>query len=402
MNEKIMCDINSRANQSNTGEASPLSTDGRTFIAQGTGSVNDSLNAFIYAPSSTFVSAGVAKSSLNNGQQQRTQDHYNRHNYAVVNKGGYLKVARRNSATSATIYNLLNEKGEQISAIDAKRNGHYYTGVGEKIRNNMPQDAISNPIYIPDYTILRHNLRTGKITTHGLELKPGSSGRPNTAQVKVLQRFLYTTKTTKQVCQNIRTRCQKSYTWRCNRRVPYTCYRPYYYRCRRYRYYGWYSYWYWSTCRYNRRSTCYRYQRYCTYNYWTTCTKQQCSNKTVTNDIDLMQTEFSESSYAQAYTNLNKYYNINLMGMYNNSDIDSAPRRFKGAVWARNVCFSREYANRASRQDWIRVGRSHTWDFNGDFIDKIVDRYGDEYDFGLPEYRAHNETLIDPQRNLSK
>jgi hypothetical protein len=95
------------------------------------------------------------------------------------------------------------------------------------------------------------------------------------------------------------------------------------------------------------------------------------------------------------------------MQMSNNPDIANARRSFKGAAWARNICFSREVANRATRQDWIRGGTgssdaSHEWEFNGDFIDKIVDRYGDEYNFGLPEYRAQNETLVDPQRILSK
>ena len=91
--------------------------------------------------------------------------------------------------------------------------------------------------------------------------------------------------------------------------------------------------------------------------------------------------------------------------MNNNANIANAPRAFKGAAWARNICFSREDANRAARQDWIKagnIGASHSWEFNNDFIDKIVDRYGDEYNFGLPEYRAQNETLVDPQRILSK
>ena len=38
----------------------------------------------------------------------------------------------------------------------------------------------------------------------------------------------------------------------------------------------------------------------------------------------------------------------------------------------------------------------------GEFIDEMVDRYGQEYNFGLPEYRAQGETLVDPQRILSK
>ena len=93
------------------------------------------------------------------------------------------------------------------------------------------------------------------------------------------------------------------------------------------------------------------------------------------------------------------------MQMSNNTNIANAPRTFKGAVWARNVCFSREAANSQARQDWIRKGQtgaSHRWEFSGDFINKIVDRYGEEYNFGLPEYRALNETLVDPQRILSK
>ena len=71
---------------------------------------------------------------------QRIQDHLTNQNYAVVNKGGYLKVARRNSATSATIFNLLDERGSAISASQAKKDGYYYTGVGET--RNLPSNAI--------------------------------------------------------------------------------------------------------------------------------------------------------------------------------------------------------------------------------------------------------------------
>lgn len=398
VSQRLMCDIDSRPNQFHTGEGRPLSSDGRTFVVQGTGSNNDSLNAFIYAPSSTFVSAGIAKSSTSNGQYQRTQEQLSNDNYAVVNKGGYLKVARRNSSSSATIYNLLDERGNSISAIQAKKDGHYYTGVGET--RSLPQDAIRNAIYIPKNTILRHNLRTGNITTHGLAL----SG--NTARVQSVRPIQYQTVTTRQVCSNVPYGCRKTNTYRCMKSTPYTCYRYMSYSCRRRYYYGWYSYYYWTTCYGYRPTTCYRYQwTNCTNYYWGTCYRRQCNTQTTRINQDLVQTNFRENNYSQAYTNLNRYYGINLMQMSNNQDIANAPRTFKGAVWAQNVCFSREDANRGSRQDWIRTGNtggSHIWEFNGNFIDRMVGKYGDEYNFGLPEYRAQNETLVDPQRILSK
>ena len=398
VNEKLMCDIDSRPNQTHTGEAKPVDDDGRTFIVQGTGSSSDSLNAFIYAPSSTFVSAGIAKSSKSNGQYQRTQEQLGNQNYAVVNKGGYLKVAYRQSATTATIYNLLDERGNPISAIQAKKDGHYYTGVGET--RNLPSNAIRYPVYIPRNIILRHNLRTGRITTHGLSL----SG--NTARVNSVRGIQYRNLTTKRVCGNVPYRCRKTNTYRCRRYTSYTCYRYMRYRCRRRYYWGWYSYYYWSTCYGYRPTTCYGYRwTNCNNYYWGTCYRYQCSNQTSWNNQDLIKTNYDESQTTNNLADLNRYYNINLMLMNSNSDIANAPRIYKGALWARNVCFSREDANRASRQDWIRTGNggaSHVWEFNGDFIDKMVDRYGDEYNFGLPEYRAQNETLVDPQRILSK
>ena len=88
--------------------------------------------------------------------------------------------------------------------------------------------------------------------------------------------------------------------------------------------------------------------------------------------------------------------------MRNNPDIANAPRRFDGALWARNVCFSREEMNTNVRKDWINSSNPHNWVFDNDFIDKISNKYGQEYNFGLPEYRALTETLVDPQRVLSK
>mgnify|MGYP004311757627 CR=1 FL=1 len=401
VNEKLMCDINSRPNFTHTGEAKPKpnSSDGRTFIVQGTGRETESLNAFIYAPSSTFVSAGIAKSTRNQGRYQRTQEHLTNQNYAVVNKGGYLKVAHRRNATEAKIYNLLDERGNQISAIQAKKNGHYYTGVGET--RNLPSNAIRYPVYIPRNTILRHNLSSGNITTHGLTL----SG--NTARVQSERPIQYRNQTTTQVCRRVPYRCWKNNTYRCRRYYPYSCWRYGRYRCRRRRYYwGWYSYWYWSWCYGYNRGTCYRYGwTNCNRYYWSTCYRNQCSSQTRWSIVDLVRTNFNESQLSSNTTNLNRYYNVSLMQMSNNANIANAPRTFKGAVWARNICFSREDANRQARQDWIKGGQtggSHRWEFSGDFINKIVDRYGEEYNFGLPEYRALNETLVDPQRILSK
>ena len=89
-----------------------------------------------------------------------------------------------------------------------------------------------------------------------------------------------------------------------------------------------------------------------------------------------MKTNFNESQLSSNTTNLNRYYNVNLMQMSNNRDIANAPRTFKGAVWARNVCFSREDANsgKAGLIKGGQTGASHRWEFSGDFINKIVDR----------------------------
>ena len=75
VNERVQCDIDSRPNYLHTGEAKPLRTGGRTFTIQSTGRSNESLNAFVYAPSNTVVSAGVAKSWNNLGRYQWLQEH---------------------------------------------------------------------------------------------------------------------------------------------------------------------------------------------------------------------------------------------------------------------------------------------------------------------------------------
>ena len=63
--DKLQCDIDAQPNYTHTGEAKPIGTDGTTFTVQGTGKNGESMNAFIFTPASTFVSAGVAKSSRN-------------------------------------------------------------------------------------------------------------------------------------------------------------------------------------------------------------------------------------------------------------------------------------------------------------------------------------------------
>ena len=88
VSEKLQCDIDDQPNYTHTGEGKPISSDGRTFTVQSTGRSNEDLSAFIFAPSSTFVSAGVAKSSKNDGQNQWIQEQATNHNYAVINKGG--------------------------------------------------------------------------------------------------------------------------------------------------------------------------------------------------------------------------------------------------------------------------------------------------------------------------
>ena len=343
VSERVQCDVADRANYLHTGEAKPISTAGRTFTVQGTGRSNESFNAFIFAPSSTLVSAGVPKSWNNGGRYQWMQEHNAQHNYAVINKGGYLKVARRNNQSSATIYELRDENNRAIKASDAKRNHSEYTSVGQLQNGNLPYWARYYKIYVPNHIITRHNLRTGRITTHGLTF----SG--NTARVQRERPIQYRDRSYRPYCY---------YTW-----------------CRRYSYYWWWSSWY--RC------------RRCSYQYgWRT---QNLMNS------NIYETQMSQNSNA-----LNRYYNVRLMSLYNNAEIANAPRRFKGAVWGRNVCFSRETANSRYRKDWINTSSPHSWEFNNSFIDEIVDRYGQEYNFGLPEYRAQSETLVDPQRILSQ
>ena len=119
--------------------------------------------------------------------------------------------------------------------------------------------------------------------------------------------------------------------------------------------------------------------------------------------IDFMSTKLSETQINSGKRNeLSNKYNIELMSLWDNADIANASRRFKGAVWARNVCFSREDTNFNYRKDWINKSTPHIWEFDNTFVDEIVDRYGQEYNFGLHEYRAMNEILVDPQRVLSK
>ena len=168
VNERVQCDIDSRPNYLHTGEAKPLRTGGRTFTIQSTGRSNESLNAFVYAPSSTVVSAGVSKSWNNQGRYQWLQEHNSQHKFAIVNKGGYLHVARRSNQSSASLYELRDESNRALKAIEAKTNNHSYTGVGELLNNNLPYWARYYKIYIPNNIIMRHDLRTGRITTHGL------------------------------------------------------------------------------------------------------------------------------------------------------------------------------------------------------------------------------------------
>ena len=190
---------------------------------------------------------------------------------------------------------------------------------------------------------MRHNLRTGRITTHGLTF----SGK--TARIQRERAIQYRERSYRRVC---------GWQW-----------------CRRYSYYWWYSSWY----------RCYR----CNYTYgWST--------------RNLINSNIYESQMSQNRSGLSRYYNVQLMDLWNKPEIANSQRQFKGAVWARNICFSREPSNSRYRRDWINSSTSHSWEFNNNFIDEMVSRYGQEYNFGLPEYRAQSETLVDPQRILSK
>ena len=98
---------------------------------------------------------------------------------------------------------------------------------------------------------------------------------------------------------------------------------------------------------------------------------------------------------AQNTYGLNRYYNVQLMSLWNNADIANTQRRFKGAAWARNVCFTGNQQTQGTEgidqlEHDSQLGIQHQ------FIDEMVSRYGQEYNFGLPEYRAQSETLVDP------
>ena len=320
VSEKIQCDMNLRDTYLLTGEAEPVSVGGRTMTIQGTGTSNESLSAFIYAPSSTVISAGVAKSWNNSGRYQWVQQHGAKHTHSVIQKGGYLHLAIRNSSTNASLYELRDEKNRPIKVKNAKLDQQHYTGAGKLQTNTIPSNAITNSVYTPDpnkiYTpeniIMRHNLRIGAITIHGVSI----NSRDMTAKIEPTRSIQY------QQGQQI---------------------------------------------------------------------------------IDFMSTKLSETQINSGKRNeLSNKYNIELMSLWDNADIANASRRFKGAVWGRNVCFSREDTNFNYRKDWINKSTPHIWEFDNTFVDEIVDRYGQEYNFGLHEYRAMNEILVDPQRVLSK
>ena len=48
------------------------------------------------------------------------------------------------------------------------------------------------------------------------------------------------------------------------------------------------------------------------------------------------------------------------------------------------------------QKDWINSSTSHSWEFNNNFIDEMVSRYGQEYNFGLPEYLPKVKRLLIP------
>ena len=338
---KMQCDISDRPSSQHTAEASSTSATAESFVVESTGAANESLNAFIYGPASTLVSSGVTKSWNYGGRYQWRQWHGSQHTLSVVNKGGYFYVAQRTGSSSANLFPLIDEQNRHIEANTAKKNNHYYSGIGQKW--SLPTYTRYYPIYIPNNIIVRHNTRSSSITTHGLTI---NGGRAKIESARPIQYWSYS-------------------------RVP-VC--------------GWQYSWYYD----------YYLRRYRYYRYW------NCSYQTSWRRTDLIPHNTTETQFSSNLNALRSYYNLELRTMWNDSAIANAPRRFKGAAWMRNTCFSREHANSNTRKDWINASTPHTWEFSGSFIDGIVSRYGQEYNYGLPQYRAQGETIVDPQRLLSQ
>ena len=82
---------------------------------------------------------------------------------------------------------------------------------------------------------------------------------------------------------------------------------------------------------------------------------------------------------SQYYSRLKLNYGISISSP---SSADTNPiRAYSGAVWARKVCFSRNWAY----GDYLE---GHHWVFDPKFVDSLADRYGEDFRWGLSNYKS--------------
>ena len=95
------------------------------------------------------------------------------------------------------------------------------------------------------------------------------------------------------------------------------------------------------------------------------------------NDVNLG-TDLGENTLASLWLNS---FNIKVKSINTNTF-----RNFTGAAWVKNLCFD------SSGQK--------TWEFSGDFIDKLVSWHGNEFNWGIKYYRGKSIILWDTLRDF--
>tara|TARA_Y100000589_G_scaffold250242_1_gene238377 strand:- start:1213 stop:3339 length:2127 start_codon:yes stop_codon:yes gene_type:complete len=102
------------------------------------------------------------------------------------------------------------------------------------------------------------------------------------------------------------------------------------------------------------------------------------NQKNSQNDVNLG-IDLGESTKASAWLNA---FNIKVKSINKNTF-----RNFAGAVWVKNLCFDNS--------------GNKTWEFSGDFIDKITAWHGNEFNWGIKYYRGKSIILWDTLRDFN-
>ena len=76
------------------------------------------------------------------------------------------------------------------------------------------------------------------------------------------------------------------------------------------------------------------------------------------------------------------YYGIDLK----KTDQFNSRINVEGALWAKNICFDKKVVN---------------WEFKKEFINNLVERYGQEFNYGIPYYRGTSIEVFDTMRDFS-